>query len=213
MKKFFSMLSALFMIVMFSNTQAFADAVDYVPHKMTVQFEQDFSTDNPPREFSVVINDNYEFPNVRPIEKGTQIFLEVTKVSQAKRAKMDASVQARIVRVYIPSTDETINVNNPKAVVRFSKYEKLDVADKALNTGISVANHFVKNITYPAQFVKGAVQNKEGNMLKSGFNAAYEASPLSYIEKGESLDLQSGDLATLTFFSKIKKSDSTQVSN
>lgn len=210
MKKFLGILFVLFMSVMFSNLQVFADAVDYIPHKMTVQFEQDFSTNNPPKEFSVIINDNYEFPNVRPIEKGTQVFLEVTKVSQAKRAKMDASFQARIVRAYIPSTDETIIVNNPKAIVKFSKYEKLDVTDKAVNTGISVANHFVKNITYPAQFVKGAVQNKEGNMLKSGLNAAYEASPLSYIEKGEALELQSGDLATLTFYSKIKKSDSVE---
>ena len=89
----------------------------------------------------------------------------------------------------------------------FSKYEKLDVTDKAINTGKSVANHFVKNITYPVQFVKGVAQNKSGDRLKSGWDEAYDASPLSYAEKGKPLELQSGDLATLTFYSKIRQKE------
>ena len=50
----------LLVCFLFNTTKAFADVVDYVPHKMTVQFEQAFSSNNPVDEFSVIITDDYE---------------------------------------------------------------------------------------------------------------------------------------------------------
>ena len=188
--------------ILFNITIARADVRDYIPHKITVQFEEDFSSEYPPKSFNVTVYEDYYIKNMGMIAKGTVLYLEILKVSDAKRAKRDASVEARIVKVYSPINDETVNVNNPRAIVKLSKYKELDKGNVATNVGITVANHFVKHITYPAHFVKGVVKDKEGNRLKSGVKEVYDSSILSYVEKGEELNLQAGDLATLTYYTK-----------
>lgn len=213
MKKVFGLtllLSACFTLFG-ANVQA-ANLTDYVPHKVIVKFQEDFSTKNPPKEFSVVMNDTYVVKNKRTVEEGTVLYLELTKVSKEKIGKQNASVTARIVKVYVPSQDKTIDVTeiNPNAYVKFSQYEKLDVKDKALDASISVANKFVSNISYPAHFVKGAVKNESGNRLKSGLYETYDSSILSYASIGKPLVLKSGDLATLTYFTKNMNNNSAQ---
>ena len=202
MKKFLVLLCLSVLCCLFNNTKALADVNDFIPHKMIVQFEQDFSSTTPSKSFSVVIDDNYTFPNIKPVDKGTKLFLELVSVEPEAVGKRDATVMAKVAKAYFPATDKTVTVNNPKAVVKFSKYEKLDVADKAVDTSITVANHFVKNITMPARFIKGVAKNKDGDRLKSGAKEAYDSSVLSYTGKGDPLVLKTGDLATLTFYTK-----------
>ncbi len=53
------------------------------------------------------------------------------------------------------------------------------------------------------------MKNEEGNRLKSGAQAFYESTPLSYANKGADLDIKQGDV----FFIKFKnpKNDSDDV--
>ena len=51
--------------------------------------------------------------------------------------------------------------------------------------------------------VQGVVKNEEGNRLKSGVVSAYEASPASYVKKGEDLEFGVKDI----FYLKVPKID------
>lgn len=212
MKKLLN-ITFLLISLLFINLKAFAtDVTGYIPHKIIVQFEQGFSTDNPPSDFVVITNDDYNITNSRTLEKGTKIYVHLRKVSKEKIGKQSASAEAVISKVWIPSTNKTINVAkiNPNAIVKFSKYEKLDIADIAVDTGITVTNFFVKNITYPAHFAKGVIKNETGNRLESGVKETYDSSVVSYLSKGEAFIVKSGDLATLTFYTKNIKNDSSE---
>jgi len=206
MKKITNLFFAVAMCFVLTGIKTFAaNPTEYIPHKVPVIFNEDFSSKNPPKYFSITIKDEHVVKDVRTVEKGTQIYFEVVKVSDEKLAKLDASVVAKAVRVYIPSKNEYKDINNPNAVAKFSKYEPVDYTSKAVDAGISVANHFVSNVTYPAHFAKGVIQNKEGNRFKSGLKETYDSSVLSYASKGEPLVVKSGELATLTYYTKDAK--------
>jgi len=181
--------------------QSFA-AVQVLPCKIIVQLESSLSSKDPPKTIVVVANNDYKLPNSKILEKGSEIHLEITKVNEEKVGKINANIQAKVTKLYFPSKDETIIVTNPNATVTISHYEKLDIADKTIDTGITVANHFVKNIAAPAHFAKGAVMAESGNRLNSGFKETYDKSVLSYTGKGQALDFKAGDLVTMSFYVK-----------
>jgi len=204
MKKICTLMMAFMCVFCISINANAGDVTGYVPHKIIVEFQDDFSSKAPAKNFSVVLTKDCTVPNTRDVSKGTILYMEVTKISKEKVGKIDASVMARIIKVYVPEEDKTIDVAsiNPDAYVKFSKYEKLDVTDKSIDAGITVANAFVSNVTYPAHFVKGAIKNESGNSLKSGAQETFDSSVLSYATVGEPLVLKSGDLATLTYYTK-----------
>ena len=63
----------------------------------------------------------------------------------------------------------------------------------------------MKGLSTGVAAIEGAVKNEEGNRIKSTAVSVYEASPLSYIEKGEELDIKSGESFFLKFPSNKKR--------
>lgn len=58
--------------------------------------------------------------------------------------------------------------------------------------------------------VKGAVQNEEENRIKSSAVSVYEASPFSYVEKGEDLDIKFSQSFYLKFPNPEKLQNSVE---
>ena len=46
---------------------------------------------------------------------------------------------------------------------------------------------------------EGMIENEEGNRIQSGVKKVYKESPLSYVEKGQELKMESGDSFYLIF--------------
>ena len=82
---------------------------------------------------------------------------------------------------------------------KFTEEFQLDVKSLAESAITSVANHFIKGISFGYYAVKGAVENKDGNRFVSCADAIYQHSPLSYIEKGYDLEILKESVFGLKF--------------
>ena len=173
-------------------------------YKVEIKFLEPFSTSTPKKTVKVITTADTIISATQRLEKDSEFELEVTNISTEKRGKIDANFEARVKTVSIPSENKTIEIKNPNAIVKISKYKKLDVPDKACDVGVTVANHFVNNIAYPVNFVRGAIKDETGNRLSSGAKTVYEKSVLSYASKGKPLTLNTGDLAIMSFYLEDK---------
>ena len=86
-------------------------------------------------------------------------------------------------------------------------YTPIDKKDVALSAGTTVAGFFVDYITLPLNFARGVIEQpyEDTSRLKSGAKMMYEKSPLSFISKGEEMNLSEGDKLTLIFKYPKKK--------
>lgn len=82
---------------------------------------------------------------------------------------------------------------------KFSAQFELDAKKLAESAVLGVANHFFDGVKTGFYAVKGAVQNEQGNRLKSSATSVYEHSPLSYIEKGGDLNIPKETVFGLKF--------------
>ena len=176
-----------------------------IPQRIVVQFEQDFSSNKPAEDIKLVVTDNYKLPNDTIVEKNTELFLTLQKINEEKIGKRNATAEAKIVKVYIPSQNKLVDVTNQNAIVKISDYNPVNIAETVGDVGITVANHFVNHITVPANFVRGFVENQTGNRLESGAKKVYNKSILSYTQKGKALEFKKGDLAIMSFYMKNNK--------
>ena len=64
---------------------------------------------------------------------------------------------------------------------------------------LGVGDHFVKGLSMGVAAVEGAVENNEGNRLKSGAKSLYKASPISYVGKGQDIQINKSDIFYLKF--------------
>ena len=162
-----------------------------------VEALSDFSTDNPPKVYSVrVVNNVYSGTDV--LRAGSIIEGKIT-VKDAARLKRDATF------TFIP-TVLTEPDGNVRIVKRrfFGKYTKeIDKAKIAKAAALGAGNLMVKGFSTGYKAVEGAVKNEEGNRLKSSAVAVYESTPLSYVQKGSALEIKKGQ----TFFINFKMED------
>ena len=154
----------------------------------------DLDVENPPETFTIKLNQDVVLDNGKIIPQGSVVENQIYKAKQAKRLKMKANLIVKISKVTDPEGNEyTFNK-------LYAKYTKpIDKLNTGKEAAVSVANHFVKNITLPYHALEGAVKNGEGNRAKSALKGAYDASPLSYLEKGEDININDGDTLYLDF--------------
>ena len=61
------------------------------------------------------------------------------------------------------------------------------------NGVLMVGSYFVKGLSIGVSFVEGFAKNEKDNRFKSGVANAYEESPISLVEKGDELEIKTGD--------------------
>lgn len=159
----------------------------------------DFSTAEPPKTISVKLIEPLELKNMQILDPGIILNGDLVDVISPKRLKRDAGFSFKPVTY----TDLDGNTQNLDSNI-IAKYTKpVDKGGLAKNAALSVGNHFIKGLSMGVTAVKGAVQNEEGNRLKSSAKSVYEASPFSYAEKGEDLYIN----ANQNFFMKFSSTD------
>ena len=164
-----------------------------------VEALNDFSTDNPPETYTVKILEDIYTPN-STIASGSILTGKINS-KDAKRLKRDATFY--FIPTYLTEPDGTVIKVKKNYIGKYSK--GLDKGQLAKTAALSAGNFVVKGFSTGYSAIEGAVKNEQGNRLKSSVLAVYESSPLSYAEKGNSLEIKTGQHFYIDF--KLKEEE------
>lgn len=161
---------------------------------MKVEALTDFSTLKPAKTMQVKVTESVFYDGVNLLE-GDVITGEVVKIKSPKRLKRDARFS------FVPEHYTDINGVTRNFTDKYEgKYAlPIDKGGMAKSAVLTVGNHFVKGISLGVNAVQGAIENDEGNRIKSAGKSVYENSPLSYVETGKELTIKKGDKFYLKF--------------
>ena len=163
----------------------------------TVEVEalEAFSTANPPSAINVKLLNELELNNNLIIAPGTELSGLLVDVVSPKRLKRNATFSFKL-QWYVDENGEKHIVHDD---VTASYTTTLDTAQLAKKAVLGVGDHFVKGLSMGVAAVEGAVENNEGNRLKSGAKSLYKASPISYVGKGQDIQINKSDIFYLKF--------------
>ncbi len=159
----------------------------------------EFSTAKPPTSIKVRLMEPLSLDKNTILESGAEITGNLIDVVSPKRLKRDANFSFQPITYCIDG--KTVQIEKK---IKASYTEPLDKGQIARNTALGVGNFFIKGLSTGVNAVKGAIENEEDNRLKSSVVSAYESSPISYIEKGENIEIKNNEIFYLKF-PKIKK--------
>lgn len=151
-----------------------------------------FDTSNPSKTFYF---ETLEEVNVDGISfmANTVFKAKPYKIKDPQRLKRNAILVMKIVSYKYDNKTYPIKDLYVKYTTKFNTIETTK------NVALSVGNCFVKGISIGYKTVEGAVKNEEGNRFKSGAMAAYDATPVSLVEKGDAIVIKEGNFMYLKF--------------
>lgn len=172
----------------FATPQALAKSVP-------VEAVTEFDSEKPVETIDVKVLVDSKLADATELKEGDSVHFEVVEVKNPKRLKQNAKFKLQ-AKYYI----DTKGVKHEFKHETFAKYTTiLDKKDIAKNVAVGVGNYFVKGLSVGVAAVEGVVKNEEGNRVKSSIKSVYDASPLSYVEKGQPIQLSKGDYFLLKF--------------
>ena len=185
MKKFYIMLVMTFFLF---PAKVFAQDVKVLALER-------FSTESPSSSFRVQAIEKAEiYPGIY-IEEGTIISGCVFRVEGPKRLKRDGFFEILPERFIYKGIDEKISLDN--VALRVVDYQPIDTKKLAVRAAKTVSGIFVKGASQGISFAQGVAQAEDGERLKSGFVKMYKDSPLVYIEEGDEMVVDVGDILIL----------------
>lgn len=163
----------------------------------TIEVEalSDFSTKNPPKYYSVKLLGDIQLEKDLTLNEGDILEGEITDVTKPKRLKRDASFSFVPLKI-INTEGNTVQIKETHIASYTTILNKGQLAKSA---ALTVGNHFVKGISVGVSAIEGAVKNEEDNRLKSSAIAVYESTPISYVEKGQELNIKKNQIFYLKF--------------
>lgn len=136
--------------------------------------------------FKIVTPNSIE--NFGSLENGDILEATVVRAKDNTRLKQNATFSVKITKI----TSTNGNVQYPENL--YAKYTtEIDKVETTKTVALSVGDRFVKGMTFGFRTVEGAIKNPEGNRAKSAGVALYNATPLSYISKGNDIVINKGD--------------------
>ncbi len=173
--------------------------------KMLVNVMNDFSSHNPPKEYSIILPEAIQLKEGQIIEKGSIIKGEILRVMEPKRLKQDAYFIFVANSFTVPSDDSkliTIENKMESKIKSYKKKVKLDKKEMAKTAGLTVAGALVKGLDLGISFAEGATKpQKDESRFHSGCRHIVESWPFNYCLKGNEIDIKS-DTAALLYFDK-----------
>lgn len=158
-----------------------------IAETMAVQSLSEISTEKPEAIIKLKVARNCKLDNVE-LKEGYILEGKILNVIDPKRLKQDAKF------TFYPTYYTNLKGKKSRfAKVYVGEYTpnfEIDAAKLAKTAALTVGNHFVKGISTGFYAVEGAVENEDGNRVKSAAHNVYENSIFSYAEKGEQLDIK-----------------------
>lgn len=165
---------------------------------IAVEALSDFTTENPPKEMSIKLLEDIAVDDTLTIKAETIVDGNVVDVTDPKRLKRNASF------TFVPTSykDECGQVVVIKNYYPAKYTTKINKGQLAKSAALGVGSFFVKGLSIGYSAVEGAIKNEKDNRFKSSVTEVYQDSPLSYVEKGEELVIEKGQLFFLNFRTK-----------
>lgn len=157
-----------------------------------------FSTEEPTCYFTVKLDQETELTKYIILPAETILSGRVVEVENGRRGKRGAYF------VFTPTTYSnetgTFEFRNKNIDIKVSQYKPLDKGETAKSLATSgattVASHVLRVplLSEGVSFVKGVAkpQDVSKNRIANGFTQVYKDSPLSYVEKGDELNIVAG---------------------
>lgn len=176
--------------------------VNAATDKIHVTMVGEFDTVNPSQTIDVRVLESNTLGN-HVVKTGDIIRCDVLTVTDPKRGKRKASFTVRPMEI-ISNGETTVISENlcgkyAEKIISKEELKKIDKVKAGKKAVLTVGNHFVKGLTAGVTLAEGMIENEEGNRIESGVKKVYKESPLSYVEKGEELDLEAGESFYLIF--------------
>ena len=174
----------------------FPSAVFASSVQVRVTAMENFNTENPSSQIKVRVDKDVQLGNYN-IKSGDILESQILNVTEPKRGKRNACFYVK--PLYYVSDGSAVNMKEEfygkysKTVLSKEELKKIPPGKIVKKAALTVGSHFVKGLSTGVAFAEGVVNNEEDNRLKSGVVEAYKESPLSYVGKGEELNIKSGD--------------------
>lgn len=158
-----------------------------------------FSTEFPSPIFKVKTVRRETLVKGVTLEAGTIISGIVLRVSPPKRGKRDSCFE--FIPTEIVYKDNVYKLGNLNIVAIVMGYNPIDKKELAFAVARKTANYFLRGAVSAVQFAQGAMEAEDGQRIQAGAQKVYKDSFLVFIEPGEELYINRGDIILL----KIKK--------
>ena len=187
MKKWLCLLSAM----VFSAASVCAAEI------LQVESLTKFSTAEYPAEVQLRALNDINLSTDIQIKEGYTVTGKLTDVSSPKRLKRDAKFSFMPL-YYVDYSGKTNMIKEP-VEGKFTKDIEINKGELAKSAALTVGNHFLQGLSMGYYAVEGAVKNESDNRFKSSVKSVYEHSPLSYVEKGQDIEINVHDVFGLKF--------------
>lgn len=164
---------------------------------IAVQALDDFSTQTPTQHYSVKVLEELTLDEQTTFKENDVLKGKIVDIKNPKRLKRNATFT--FVPEVLSSNGEIIEL---KGYYPAKYTTKLDKKQLAKSAALGVGSYFVKGLSMGYSAVEGAVKNEEDNRLKSSVTSVYENSPLSYVEKGQEIEITKEQIFFLNFKAK-----------
>lgn len=166
---------------------------------VVVESQSNISKETESADFSAKVLEAAEFTDGTTLEEGAVLNGKIIKAVEAKRGKRNAYIVIQPVSYTIGNTVKTIEDKNLEAKV--VGYSKKDYKKMGLDAGLAVGGYFVKGLGQIFYFSKGLIMPDDGkSRVSSAIHNVYENTPFVYIEKGEEVEIEEGDMLVLKFY-------------
>ena len=165
---------------------------------IAVEAMSDFSTENPPKTMQIKALEDIVLDEKVTIKAENVLSGKIVDVTDPKRLKRNAT----FTFVPLSYTDASGKAVEIKSYYPAKYTTKINKGQLAKSVGLGVGSFFVKGLSLGYSAVEGAIKNEKDNRFKSSVTEVYQDSPLSYVEKGEELVIEKGQLFFLNFKTK-----------
>ena len=157
---------------------------------------EDFDTASPKETFNVQLRED-GFLGQYSLGVNSILHCQVLQVVDPKRGKRDASFFIKPLTFtengQVKTIEEEMYGKYTTVVLSKEEVKKLPYGKMVKNGALMVGSYFVKGLSIGVSFVEGFAKNEKDNRFKSGVANAYEESPISLVEKGDELEIKTGD--------------------
>lgn len=176
---------------------AIAPAV--LAQNILVQSMTEFEQNDNEKVFSAKVVEETELSDGKIIEANSILNGTIIKTVDAKRGKRDAYIVIQPESFEIDGVIHLIEDENLEAKV--VGYSKRDYKKTALDAGLAVGGYFVKGLSQVFYFSKGLIiPDDDKSRIKTAFHNVYENTPFVYVERGDEIDIEKGDLLVLKVY-------------
>ncbi|MBQ6516975.1 hypothetical protein IJI31_07350 [bacterium] len=192
MKKFILTLMMLSFATMSANaTNVIVESLDNI--------EQNSNS----RIFSAKVLEDATLKTGEEFKEGSVLKSEIVKKVDAQRGKRSGYIVIQPISMEYNGTETYFEGTDIEATVKgYSKKSWKDLGTKAgLSAGLAAGSRKIPGFSQVFYFSKGFLKPEEDqSRFKSGVTSAYENSPFAYINKGEEINIETGDMLVLKFY-------------